>query len=345
MNSKERFRAAMDGDMPDRVPAFYQHLSAGKHVLNAAGLTMREGFQDPEKFALIAVKGHELFGFDNVMLGWGDLLTEARAMGSTWRFPERDFYPRMDRHAVQDPSDVDKLSAVDPMDDEFWSVPLRAGKILQDGIGRQVAVVGSTLSPFFVATELRGYENIMMDAMTSPDIVEKMVGVSLESLKIYGERLSSLGVEDVFIDDSGAAGSLVSPEMCEEFDIRFVRSLIEKYRSLGLRTILHNDAQLPYLDMQAEAGAACVHFNNDYVDLPEVFAKHRGKVVLMSGINHQELLFRGAPDEIEASVRKVIELYGGGPGLIIAPGCEVPFKSPVENMVRLREACEKYGRG
>lgn len=330
--------------MPDRVPAFYQHLSAGRNVLSATSLTMREGFRDPETFARICLKGHELFGFDNIMLGWGDLLTEARAMGSTWRFPEKDFYPRLDSYAVRDLADVDQLAAVDPMDDEFWSVPLRAGRLIADRTRDEVAIVGSTLSPFFVAAELRGYENIMMDALNSPDIVERLVSITLESLKLYGERVSALGVSDVFIDDSGASGALVSEEMCESFDIRFVKALIQRYRSLGMRSIVHNDAQLPYLDLQVGAGPACVHFNNDLVDLPSVFSRHRGKVVLMSGINHQELLFRGTPTEVDEAVRKVIELYGKGPGVIIAPGCEVPFKSPVENMVALRKACETYGR-
>jgi uroporphyrinogen-III decarboxylase len=47
---------------------------------------------------------------------------------------------------------------------------------------------------------------------------------------------------------------------------------------------------------------------------------------------------------VEDKVRSVIELYGKGPGLIVAPGSEIPFKSPVENILRVREACEKYGR-
>ena len=349
MNSRERFQAAMDGNVPDRVPVFYQHLSAGKSVLNATGLTIRDGFRDPDIFARICIKGHEMFGFDNIMLGWGDLLTEARAMGSTWRFPEKDFYPRMDGYAVKDLKDVDRLVVVDPMDDEFWSVPLRAGEMIKDKVGKEVAIVGSTLSPFFVATELRGYENIMMDALTAPDVVDRLVAVALESLKLYGERASALGLEDVFIDDSGASGALVSEEMCQSFDIKYVTALVQRYRALGLRSILHNDAQLPYLDLQVGAGPACVHFNNDLVDLLSVFSKHRGKVVLMSGINHQELLFRRTPVEVRDAVRKVIELYGKGPGLIIAPGCEPPFKRPVATMVAprhspatLRRPCTRY---
>jgi MtaA/CmuA family methyltransferase len=344
MNSRERFQAALRGDIPDRVPAFYQQLGGAKHVLQAAGMTMREGFHDPEVFAKICMKSHELFRYDNVMSGWGDLLTEARALGSTWKFPERDFYPRIDKHFVQAPEDVDRLAAVDPLKDEFWSVPIRAGAILQQKIGKEVAVVGSVISPFFVATELRGYENLMMDTISDPSLVHRMVQVALDSEKMYGERIAALGLEAVFLDDSSASGSLVSPETCDIYDLAYLRPLLEKFKGLGLRTIVHNDSQFPYLDQQIAAGAPCTHFNNDFVDLPQIFSRYRGKVTLMSGINHQEVIFKRSPQDVEDQVRSVIELYGREPGLIVAPGSEIPFKSPIENILRVREACEKFGR-
>jgi uroporphyrinogen decarboxylase len=344
MNSKERFLAALKMDVPDRVPAFYQQLGGAKHVLQAAGLTMREGFHDPEVFARIMMKARELFAYDNVMIGWGDLLTEAQALGSTWKFPERDFYPRVDQYAGGEPADVDRLVPVDPMSDRFWSVPLKAGAILQERIGREVAVIGSVISPFFVASELRGYENLMMDTFNDPGMVHRMVQVALESEMMYGERIAALGLEATFLDGSGASGQMVSPEMCAEYDIAYLRRLLERYRTLGIRTIVHNDSELPYLGLQIEAGAAAVHFNNDLVDLPELIQKNRGKICLVSGINHQVVIFQRTAAEVEAKVREAIELYGKDPGLMIAPGSEIPFKSPLENILMVREACERYGR-
>jgi uroporphyrinogen decarboxylase len=344
MNSRGRFLAALDMETPDRVPVFYQQLGGAKHVLQASGLTMRDGFHDPEVFAKIMMKAHELFGYDNVMIGWGDLLTEAQALGSTWKFPERDFYPQVDRYAVQEPGDIDSLAPVDPMTDRFWSVPLKAGAILQERMGREVAIVGSVISPFFVATELRGYENLMMDTINDPSIVHRMIEVAMESEMMYGERIAAMGLEATFLDDSSASGQLVSPEMCAEYDIAYLRPLLERYRSLGVRTIVHNDSQYPYLDQQIEAGAAATHFNNDLVDLPALFEKYRGKVCLMSGINHQVVIFQKTAAEVEEKVREIIEMFGRGPGLMIAPGSEAPFKSPLENILRVREACEKYGR-
>lgn len=344
MNSRERFFAALKMETPDRVPVFYQQLGGARHVLQASGLTMRDGFHDPEVFAKIALKTHELFGYDNVMIGWGDLLTEAQALGTKWKFPERDFQPRVDQYVVKEPADVDKLAPVDPMNDKFWSVPIKAGAILQEKIGKEVAVVGMLLSPFFVATELRGYENLMMDTFNDPSLVHKMVKVAFESEKMYGERIAALGLEATFLDDSSASGQMVSPEMCDTYDLSYLRPLLDHFRTLGIRTIVHNDAEMPYLDEQIAAGAACSHFNVDLVNLPEVIQKHRGKVCLMPGINHQVVIFQKTPHDVEAKVKEVLDLYGKHPGIIMAPGSEIPFKSPLENILMVRQATEKYGR-
>jgi uroporphyrinogen-III decarboxylase len=97
--------------------------------------------------------------------------------------PEREFFSRIKRYAEQDVGDVDNLPPGDPLSDECWSVLLRAGRFLLESMGRVIAVIGSSLSPFFVATELSGYDNLMMDTFTSPDVVERIIKVVFESLQ------------------------------------------------------------------------------------------------------------------------------------------------------------------
>jgi Uroporphyrinogen-III decarboxylase len=103
MNSMERFEGSMERMPVDRPAIMYQHLGAARSVLTAAGLTMRQGFHDPEIFARISIKARQMTGFDNVMAGWGDILVESRAHGTKWKWPERDFYPRVDKYAIDGP--------------------------------------------------------------------------------------------------------------------------------------------------------------------------------------------------------------------------------------------------
>ena len=330
-------------EAPDRVPVFYQHLGGARWVLSSTGKTIREGFRDPDVFAEICLETHKLFGYDNVMAGWGDILVEAHALGTEWRFPEKDYYPRPVRYAVQNPEDVDRLEAVDPMEDEFWSVPLKAARILQERVGKEVAVVGCINSPMVIASELRGYESLLMDTVLSPETADKMLKVIAESSKIYGDRLAEIGVESVFVENGTAGAEQTSPDLCKRFDLKHLNVELDHFKELGLLTIVHNCAAKPYVGLQAELRPSAIHFNVKAVNLEETFGILRDRCCAVAGIDHQELMFKRSVDEVEAEVRNTIECFGHRPGLIIGPGCEMPFKTPIENIRRLREAAEKHG--
>lgn len=344
MNSKERFRAALSISEADRVPVFYQHLGGASWVLARAEETIRDGFRDPRVFADICRASRDAFGYDNVMAGWGDILIEAHAHGTEWRFPEKDYYPRPVRYAVQEPGDADRLEPIDPLEDEYWSVPVRAAGLLQAEVGGEVEVVGCINSPFAIASAVRGYMNLIADTVVDPDCADKVLSVLVESLRRYGERIETEGLETVFIEDGTAGAEQITLDLCEHFDIRYLKEVVECYRSLGLRTIVHNCSSSPYISAQASLDPDAIHFNNKYVDVERTFEELRGRTCLIAGVDHQDTMFRKPAEMVEDEVKRTIEAYGGGPGLMIGPGCEMPFKAPLENIIRLREAAEKYGR-
>jgi uroporphyrinogen decarboxylase len=345
MTPKQRFLTAMDMEIPDRIPLFYQHLGGANWVVAACGKTIRDGYRYPEVFADIAMAAHKLFGFDNVMASWGDILIEAQAHGTQLRFPERDFYPRPAKYAIESPKEVDKIHPVDPMRDENWSVQLKAAKIMSEKIGKEVAVVGCIDSPFVIASEIIGYENLMMALLSAPDEILKLISTLTESCKMYADRIAlDIGLDSIFIEDGMAGGEMVRLNTCQRFDLSFMKQMIDHCHSLGLKTIVHNCSASPYLDAQVVLRPDCLHFNNKFVDLDATFRSLRGKVCVMSGIDHMELLFRGAPEEVEKEVSRVIGLFGKEPGFILAPGCEMPFKTPLENIRSFKETVERDGK-
>jgi len=344
MTPKQRFLAALRLETPDRVPLMYQHLGGAKWVLASCGKSMREGFHDPDTFAEIALTSHKLFGFDNVMAGWGDLLVEAHALGTQWKWPERDFYPRVDTYAVQSPTDVDKIQPVDPIRDDHWSVLIRAAGIMQGKIGKEVEVVGYLNSPFLVASEMMGYENLLMTLFKGPEAVDKLLSIIVESEKMYVDRVTAdVALDSIFLENGSAGAETNSPELCERYDLRYAKMILDRSKAQGMRSILHNCAAEPYLEAQAQLGADALHFNNKAVQLGRTFESLRGKLCVISGIDHMELLFKRSPDEVEEEVKKIIRFFGKSPGIILAPGCEMPFKTPLENIRRLKEATERFG--
>ncbi|MCX6651502.1 MAG: hypothetical protein NT131_07605 [Methanomassiliicoccales archaeon] len=343
MTPRERFEEALALRPVDRPPIMYQHLGAARTVLNAAGLTMRQGFHDPETFARIAIMAQRITGFDNVMAGWGDILVEARAHGTQWVWPERDFYPRVERYAVQSPTDIDRIQPVDPMKDEFWSVSLRAAGLMNERVGNEVAVLGCLDSPMVIASEVMGLENLLMATVTDAGMVEQLLNVLVESSKAYVEHLSGMGIEMAFMENGTSGLEMSSLECIERFDLKNMKKVVDCFHSHGLKVIAHNCAAIPYLDGYPDIGADAVHFHLTAVDREATFTKLKGRTAVMVGIDHMFLLFKGTPEEVDKEVQGIIGSWGKGPGLMIGPGCEMPFKTPMENIIALREAVARYG--
>ncbi len=341
MFPRERFEAAFERTPVDRPPIMYQHLGAARTVLNAAGLTMREGFHDPEKFAKICIMAQRITGFDNVMAGWGDILVEAKAHGTRWRWPEKDYYPRADGYAISSLEELDKVQPVDPLKDEFWSVPLRAAGLLQERYGHEVAVVGCINGPMMMSGEVMGYENLLMSTWSEPDLVMQLMDRLLESSVMYGEHLGKMGIGHVFIEDGTCSPDVNSIDGLEKFDLGCLSKVMSSFRSNGLRSIVHNCAANPYLDGYTRMEIEALHLTPKAEDRQAVYDKFRQRTTFIGGIDQAFLLFKGTPAQVEKEVKAMMSDWGESPGYMIAPGCEMAFKTPIENIIALREGVAK----
>ncbi|KQM10309.1 MAG: uroporphyrinogen decarboxylase family protein [Candidatus Methanomethylophilaceae archaeon] len=341
MISADRFHSALDLSLPDRVPLFYQHLGAAKWVLQSTGLRMHDGFHDPEIFSRISMAAYDLYGFDNVMAGWGDIMVEAQAHGMTWRFPERDFYPRVDEYVPM--SDIDKIHAVDPMDDRFWSVPIEAAEIMTKRYRGEVPVIGCINAPMLIASEIIGLEHLLMGCLTEPSAVDHVLSAVTESSEAYGERISDIGLEDVFIENGTAGNELMDLDTYERFDRKYLRIGADSFHQKGLRTIIHNCSAEPFWKSQSEIGPTAIHLNLRFVRMEEITSDLKSNVAFIAGIDHTDLLLNGTREDIDKSVRETMAAWDGDPGLIIGPGCEFPYKTPRENILALKECTIEHG--
>jgi uroporphyrinogen decarboxylase len=183
---------------------------------------------------------------------------------------------------------------------------------------------------------------VLMALFTEPGPIDSALRTMTESLRTYGERIRDTGVGSVFIDSSSAGGELMSREMYERHDRPCLKAIIDSYRSLGLKTIVHNDSTMPMWQSQMEIDPDALHLHLRHVDRDVLFKAIKGHACLFAGIDHQELIFKHTPSEIDESVRGTLEQWGGSPGIVIAPGCELPYKTPRDNIQALKEAVIKH---
>jgi uroporphyrinogen decarboxylase len=69
-----------------------------------------------------------------------------------------------------------------------------------------------------------------------------------------------------------------------------------------------------------------------------------GKIVLWGGLDVQYILPYGTPEEVEAEVKRIIEIFAPGGGYVFSPVHVIQPDVPLENIFAMWDAVEKYGR-
>ncbi|MEM0449922.1 MAG: uroporphyrinogen decarboxylase family protein [Methanomassiliicoccales archaeon] len=334
MSPKERFLNALSLQKVDRVPIMYQHLGGSFHLQNITGITIAEGLRSASKHKRLCMSALTEFGFDNVMVGWGDLLAEAESLGAKVVYGDQRSYP-MGKEINSD--EIEMLEPVDPKDGSIWSVQLQAAKELQEEIGDDVLVVAAMNDPFLVASMIRGLENLLMDQIVEPEKAHKILGVVLTTLK-EGARImrEECGIDVIFLGDGVADSSQNDLVNSITFDISYSSELIRYMKRLGLKVILSNCTLNGYVEEQINrCSPDAMHIASEGKAYARAIDLIRGKRGLVAGISPTRKILVMAPDEIEMEARKIVQNFGDSPGLILASAGEITPETPPENILAL----------
>ena len=117
---------------------------------------------------------------------------------------------------------------------------------------------------------------------------------------------------------------MISPEMVKEFVIPGAKELIDMAHSYGVKVSYHSCGSIiRAIPMLIEAGVDIVHPIQALakgMDPENLKAHFEGQVSFCGGVDTQELLPNGTPEEVMAAVKHLRTLFPTG--LIISPSHE-----------------------
>jgi len=202
---------------------------------------------------------------------------------------------------------------------------------------------GQTLN--FLVDKLGGPENALLAFYDEPELVhalfEKAVEVSLERAKGYVEA----GVDLIYIGDSYASGSVISPEVYETFCAPAYRQMAAQVRRMGVFTYKHCCGYYdPLLEYLPSTGIDAM----DGIDpTTGMSVRHTkavigNRVTLIGGLSCLTLL-QGTPDEVYAEAKACIDQGKPGGRYVLGSACAIPRLTPSENLDAARQAVEDHG--
>ena len=241
----------------------------------------------------------------------------------------------------EDTAEVEKYPW--PNADYFDLEPLRAAV----AAGGKTWRYGGAWSSFFhEVAEFFGMENYFMKMYTDPDVVHAVTRHTVDFYLALNERVFSEAGDTVdcffFGNDFGTQeATLMSPDKFREFIMPYFRELISHAKSHGKLVQLHScGAIFEVIPLLIEAGIDALHplqakaRGMDAIALAKNFKED---IVFVGGVDTQELMWKGTPQQIKDEVNRLREIFGAR--WIISPSHEVLMPEvPVENVLALCEA-------
>ena len=197
-----------------------------------------------------------------------------------------------------------------------------------------------------------GMETALMNMIANPEIYEavdaKIMEFYLKANEIFFEATKGKLHAVLIGNDMGSQrGLMLSPDMVRRFIIPGCKKLVEQAHSYGVKVIYHSCGSIVDVipDLIA-AGVDVIHpiqalaAGMEPWNLKEKFGN---QVSFCGGVDTQELLVHGSPDDVRAKVRELREIFPTG--LVISPSHEAIMPDvPPENIHALfEEATKIYG--
>ena len=336
MLPRDRVRAAVEFRGPDRVPtdhyifpgAFWRHGQALIDLVNE--------HEDDSGNRAVRMNMAVAPGDPNEIIEWRD------QWGTLWR--RLGGYTSGD---VVEPA----LPTWDRWGDYVFPPPMSdeaAAKARAEIESRQPRYYtrGAGGSIFQTAQHIRGPANFLMDlAEDRPEaheLVDRLVEHHIANIrKILPARPDAIG----FGDDLGAQTRLLMrPDTWRRFYKPRYQRLFAVARDGGAHVWFHTDGwTLEILEDLVEIGVQILNPQHAIMGDQRVAERIAGRVCLRTDIDRQHLIPRGTPEEITASVKALIALFGIFDGGLILHG-EVGPDVPLENIRALYEAFREYGQ-
>lgn len=338
MTPKERLQAILQGKEVDRLLVSPLILNFASKSLD---LTVRDFCTNGKNMGNANIACFKKYRHDLVYI-FSTTSTLAEAMGTRMYFPEDDS-PQVEIPLIQTREDLKKLRPVNPEKDGRLPVYLEAIKRCVDAIGNDVFIVPVIGAPFTTSAALRGTEVFIKELYTDPELVHTLMSVTTQSVKNLIDAYVKAGGVPVTVEPV-ATGSMISERHFREFVLPYLKEVYTHIHSYNLPGVLHICGKISrVIQCMAESGADILSIDN--IDLLEAKELVGEKVCLMGNVSPADGMLKGNPEIITAMVKDCVAKAANNPkGYVVATGCEVPIRTPHENMVAFLEAGRRFAR-
>jgi len=360
MNGKERIKAILD-KKPVTRPGFWLGNPAddAKEIYaEALGISIKTPKQESSTSNSI-LKASKLFDEDVLLhekLGSDLFWVSPELDPNVYQHPEGkpmfDIFGGKPRESLTQPGIFAECEDIKEVEAFEWPNPdyLKFDetlKIVEKASSKGMAVFGGMWMPFFhTVADFFGMENYFMKMFTSPHVVkavtEKVLEFYLEAnrrcLNLMGDKIDA----QFFGNDLGSQkGLLVGADQLKEFVYPGFIKIINQAKSYKLKVVMHScGAVSDIIPDLIDFGIDALHplqAKAKGMDAESLAKEFKDDIVFIGGIDTQEILPFGTPEQVKDEVERVKSILGEH--YIVSPSHEALLANvSFENVIAMRNA-------
>jgi MtaA/CmuA family methyltransferase len=323
MPDKELLLTALKGGHTSR-PAWVPFV--GVHGGKLLDITATEYLKSSARIVQGLKKAFELYGPDGLPIVF-DLQLEAEVLGCKLVWAD-EVPPSVVSHPLMGEGRIEDLPAFS-VDKGRFPVVREAMQTLVADLGKQIGLYGLITGPFTLTSHLLGSQ-VFLDMLMSPERTKEIMAFATEIAKKTASFYLEHGCPIVAVVDPMT--SQISAAHFEEFVSPYLNALFSHIQTQGGLSSLFvcGDATR---NLEVMCRTSCDNISVDEnipLELLCTLAKKHGK---SAGGNMRltTVLLLGKPADAMLDAIRCIDV-GGNQGFVLAPGCDLPYDTPVANL-------------
>lgn len=223
-------------------------------------------------------------------------------------------------------------------------------KYVVERVGKEVSVHGEIFSPFSQFMEMLDYTNGLMALMDDPGKVKACLDALSDGAVELACGQVAAGAHAVLISSAFAGGGLISRQHYTEFVLPYEKKVIAGIKArCDLPIYTHTCGAIgDRLDLLEATSTNGIDTLDPpplgTVELSEAKRQTAGRLFIKGNLDPVNTVLMGTPESTFEAARRAIEIAGPGGGYILSTACSVAPAAPPENIRKLREAVENFGK-
>jgi len=319
---KERIKKAFACEELDRTPWVP---FVGCHGGFLLGVTAEEYLQSEDLMVRGIQKAIEIYRPDGIPVTF-DLQLEAETLGCELAWASEN-PPAVTSHPLETGGKIEDLAIPTPQSGRIGTV-LGATRRLRKA-HPDIALYGLVTGPFTLSLHLLG-TNIFMAMFDDPDGVKELMAFSRDVSRAMAGYYIEAGCDVIAVVDPMT--SQIGPDQFREYVTPFITPVFQEIRSRGA---LGSFFVCGHAQQNIEAMCEC---KPDNVSIDEnIPLDYVREICLDRGISYggnmklTTVLLLGTPLDAQRHALECMET-GNTKGFILAPGCDLPYSTPQENL-------------